>query len=122
MAGSVNKAIIVGHLGQDPEVSRPGELTICKFSVATNQRRKGADGEYVEAVEWHNIVCFDRLAQVCEQYLRRGSQVYVEGQIQTDRWETDGVKSNKSFIRANTVEFLGGKGGNDNDNQRRQAF
>ena len=119
---SVNKAIIVGHLGQDPEVSRPGELTVCKFSVATNQRRKGADGEYVEAVEWHNIVCFDRLAQVCEQYLRRGSQVYIEGQIQTDRWETDGVKQHKTFIRAHTVEFLGGKGGNDNDNQRRQAF
>ena len=120
MAGSVNKCILVGHLGQDPEVRQSGELTICKFSVATNQRRKGSDGQYVDQVEWHNIVCFERLAQVCEQYLRRGSQVYVEGQIQTDRWETDGVKQHKTFVRAHTVEFLGGKG--NDDNQRRQAF
>jgi single-strand DNA-binding protein len=107
MAG-VNKAIILGHLGQDPEVtySQSG-MAIARLSLATSEKVKGED-----RTEWHRVVCFDRLAEVCGEYLAKGRQVYIEGRIQTRSWEDkEGVKRYTTEIVANTMQMLGGSGG-----------
>ena len=85
----VNKVIIVGNLGNDPEVrhSQAGQ-TICSLSVATDESYKDkSTGNKVEVVEWHRIVVFGRLADICAEYLKKGSKVYVEGRNKTDKWE-----------------------------------
>ena len=89
MAGSVNKVIIVGNLGRDPEVRtmQSGDK-VANFSVATSERWKDRNsGEMQERTEWHRIVIFGRTAEIAEQYLRKGSKVYIEGQLQTRKWE-----------------------------------
>ncbi len=89
MAGSVNKVIIVGNLGRDPEVRtmQSGDK-VANFSVATSERWKDRNsGEMQERTEWHRVVIFGRTAEVAEQYLRKGSKVYIEGQLQTRKWE-----------------------------------
>ncbi len=95
MSGSVNKVILVGNLGRDPEVrfSQAGNK-IVNFSMATSDRWKDKNsGEQREKTEWHRVVVFDeRLADVCEKYLKKGSKVYLEGQIQTRDYEKDGQK------------------------------
>ncbi len=94
MAGSVNKVIIVGNLGRDPEIRRTssGEK-IANLNLATSETWKGKDGERKEKTEWHRVVIFDdRLADVAEKYLKKGSKVYLEGQLQTRKWAgNDGV-------------------------------
>ncbi len=89
MAGSVNKVIIVGNLGRDPEVRtmQSGDK-VANFSVATSERWKDRNtGEMQERTEWHRVVIFGRTAEIAEQYLRKGSKVYIEGQLQTRKWE-----------------------------------
>ncbi len=89
MAGSVNKVIIVGNLGRDPEVRtmQSGDK-VANFSVATSERWKDRNtGEMQERTEWHRVVIFGRTAEVAEKYLRKGSKVYIEGQLQTRKWE-----------------------------------
>lgn len=88
MSGSVNKAIIVGNLGADPEVRRMANGNpVVNFSVATSESWKDRDGNRKERVEWHRVVVFSEgLCKIAEQYLRKGSKVYIEGQIQTRRW------------------------------------
>ncbi|MDE0149419.1 MAG: single-stranded DNA-binding protein [Rhodospirillaceae bacterium] len=89
MAGSVNKVILVGNLGRDPEVRtmQSGDK-VANFSVATSERWKDRNsGEMRERTEWHRVVIFGRTAEVAEQYLRKGSKVYIEGQLQTSKWE-----------------------------------
>ena len=102
MAG-VNKAIILGNLGRDPETrySKDGK-PITNFSVATSQKR--GDQEYTE---WHNVVCFGRVAEVAAEYLRKGSKVYVEGMLKTSNWEKDGQKHYRTEIMANQLQMLG---------------
>lgn len=89
MAGSVNKVILIGNLGRDPEVrSLQSGSKVANFSIATSERWKDRNtGEMNEKTEWHRIVMFDRLAEIAEQYLRKGSKVYIEGQLQTRKWE-----------------------------------
>lgn len=99
----VNKVIILGRVGQEPKKSGPA----LKFSVATSEKWKDKSGESQERTEWHNIVVFGKLADICEQYLKKGSQVYVEGRIQTDKYEKDGVTKYSTSIIANTVQFIG---------------
>jgi single-strand DNA-binding protein len=99
----VNKAIILGRTGQDPKRSGPA----LKFSVATSEKWKDKHGESQERTEWHNITVFGKLADICEQYVSKGSQVYVEGRIQTDKYEKDGVTKYSTSIIANTVQFIG---------------
>lgn len=93
MAGSINKALVVGNLGRDPEIrnTQSGEK-IATFSVATSESwRDKASGERKEKTEWHRVVVFnDRLADFVAQYLKKGSKVFVEGQLQTRKWEKDG--------------------------------
>jgi single-strand DNA-binding protein len=90
MAGSVNKVIIVGNLGKDPEIRRfPNGGQVCNFSVATSENwRDKATGERKEKTEWHNIAIFNEgLCRIAEQYLKKGSKVYIEGQLQTRKWQ-----------------------------------
>ena len=110
MAG-VNKVIIVGRLGQDPEIRyMPDGTAVTNFSVATSDEwRDKQSGEKKERTEWHRIVAWRGLGEVCGKYLAKGRQVYVEGKLQTRSWEKDGVTRYSTEIVASTVEFLGGR-------------
>jgi len=114
MAG-INKAIVVGRLGRDPEVRyTPDGTAVANFSVATSQEwRDKNTGEKKELTEWHRIVAFRRLAEICGEYLSKGRQVYVEGRLQTRSWEKDGVTRYTTEIVANDVQFLGGRDSRD---------
>lgn len=111
MAG-VNRAILIGNLGKDPEVKfTDGGKARCNFSIATNESwTDKATGEKKERVEWHNIVAWDKLAELCGKYLAKGRQAYIEGKLQTRKWEKDGVTHYMTEIVAQQVVFLGGKG------------
>jgi len=87
---SVNKVILVGHLGKDPEVKyMANETAVCNFSIATNRSYKDKTGERVEQTEWHNITFFGKQAEVIKEYLKKGNQIYIEGRIQTTQSEKD---------------------------------
>lgn len=105
----VNKVILVGNLGKDPEVKyTPSGTAIANFSIATAESWKGKDGEKQERTEWHNVVAFGKLAEICGEYLHKGKQVYVEGRIQTRQWEDrDGNKRYTTEVVANTMQMLG---------------
>ena len=110
---SVNKAILVGNLGRDPELryTKSGG-PVCNFTLATNEKWKGQDGQLNERTEWHRVVAFGRTGELCAQYLAKGRSVYLEGRIQTREWEDkEGSKRYTTEIIANTVQFLGGRGG-----------
>lgn len=102
----LNKAIIIGNLTRDPELKAlPSGVKVCAFSVATNRTWKDKEGKKQEAVEFHNLVAFSRTAELVGQYLKKGSQVLVEGRIQTRNWESDGKKMYRTEIVAETVQF-----------------
>ena len=108
----INKTILVGNLGRDPEVrSTTSGIPVTNFSLATNRRWKNRDGERQEATEWHNIVCFGRQAEVAGQYLARGRQVYVEGRLQTRSWEDKitGVIRYRTEIVCENFQMLGNR-------------
>ncbi len=110
MAG-INKVIIVGNLGRDPEVSyMPSGAAVAKFSVATSETWNDKNtGEKKERTEWHNIVAWDKLGEICGKYLSKGRQVYVEGKLQTRKWQDkEGSDRYTTEIVAQTVQFLGG--------------
>jgi single-strand DNA-binding protein len=114
MARGVNKAIIVGTLGQDPEVRYTANGgAVANISVATNETwRDKATGENQERTEWHRIVMFGRLAEIAQQYLKKGSQAYFEGRIQTRKWQDQSGNDRYSTeIVANEMQMLGGRGG-----------
>ena len=113
MARGVNKAIIIGTLGRDPEVKyTAGGSAIVNVSVATNETWKDRNtGENQERTEWHRIVIFGKLAEIAAQYLKKGSQVYLEGRIQTRKWQgQDGQDRYTTEIVANEMQMLGGRG------------
>jgi single-strand DNA-binding protein len=113
MAGSVNKVILVGRLGKDPELrSIPSGTSVAKFSLATDDRFSDKAGEKQERTEWHNVVVWGKLAEICGQYLRKGKLVYIEGSIRTDSWDDKetGVKKYRTEIIANTMQMLEKKG------------
>lgn len=107
---SVNKAILVGRLGHDPSLKFTDDGTaIANFSLATTEKWK-KDGEKQERTEWHKIVIFGRLAEIAGEYCRKGSQIYLEGKIQTRQWEDkDGNKRYTTEIVAFQMQLLGGK-------------
>ena len=94
MARGVNKVILIGNSGADPELRyTPGGTAVSNFSIATNESWTDSSGEKQERTEWHRIVVWGRLAEICNQYMRKGSKVYIEGKLQTSSWEgQDGVK------------------------------
>ncbi len=111
---SVNKVILVGRLGKDPEVItfESGAKKV-SFTLATNDRYKNKEGQTVDSTEWHNIFCWNKLADIAESYLRKGKQVYVEGKIKTRTYEEDGKKRYITEIEAQTFQMLGSSGEGD---------
>ena len=108
----INKAILIGRLGSDPEVRyTPSGVAVANFSVATSEEWKDKDsGEKKERTEWHRIVAWRRLGEICGEYLSKGKQVYVEGRIQPRSWEDrDGNKKYTTEIIANDIQFLGSR-------------
>ncbi len=114
MAGkSVNKVILLGNLGKDPEVKyTPQGKPVAKFSLATNERYKDKDGNWQDRTEWHNIVLWERLAEIAGEYLKKGSKVYIEGRIRTDSWDDKQTNQKKYMtnIIGNELVLLGGRG------------
>jgi len=108
----LNKVMLIGHLGKDPELSyTPNGTAVCKFTIATDESYKGDDGNIVPKTEWHNITAWRKLGELCAQYLKKGSRVYLEGKIQTDSYEKDGKKSYFTKVVISEMLMLDSKGG-----------
>jgi len=108
---SVNKAILVGRLGRDPETRyTSGGQAVCNFTLATDETYKDRSGERQKRTEWHRIVVWGKLAEICQQYLKKGSLVFIEGRIQTRQWDDrDGNKRTTTEIVASGMRMLGPK-------------
>ncbi len=109
---AVNKVILIGNLGQNPEVKHtPGGQAVCNMSFATNESWVDKNGQKQEKTEWHRVVAFGKLAELCGQYLTKGRQSYIEGKLQTRQWQDkDGQTRYTTEIVAQTIQFLGGAG------------
>jgi single-strand DNA-binding protein len=110
---SVNKVILIGNLGRDPELryTQQGQA-VANFTLATNENWTNKSGDREERTEWHRVVAWARTAELCAEYLAKGRTVYVEGRLQTREWEDkDGQKRRTTEVVAQTVQFLGGRGG-----------
>jgi single-strand DNA-binding protein len=120
---SVNKVILVGRLGQNPEVRyTPSGSAVANFSVATNEAWTDKSGQKQERTEWHRVVVWGKLAELCNQYLQKGRQCYVEGRLQTREWtDKDGVKKYSTEVQAQTVQFLGSDRGAGAENRAPNA-
>ncbi|MFN3375498.1 MAG: single-stranded DNA-binding protein [Burkholderiaceae bacterium] len=117
---SVNKVIIVGNLGRDPEVRTfPSGGRVANFTVATTEKWKDKQtGEQREATEWHRLVASDKLAEIVGQYLRKGSQVYVEGSLRTRKWtDQSGAEKYSTEIRVDRLQMLGSRQGGQQDGE-----
>ena len=114
MARGINKVILVGNLGRDPETRYlPSGGAVTNVSLATSRSWKDRDsGEQKEKTEWHRVVFFNRLGEIAGEYLKRGSKVYVEGELRTREWEKEGQKHFTTEIVANEMQMLDSKGGN----------
>lgn len=124
---SVNKVIIVGNLGKDPELKRtPSGAPVTDFSVATTERFTDKSGNRKEETEWHNVVLWNKLAENASQYLRKGSSVYIEGKLKTRSWDDNGQKRYRTEIIASAMQFLDGKpqeqGGGNYQQQPQQQY
>jgi single-strand DNA-binding protein len=121
MAG-VNKVILVGNLGADPEMRyTAGGTAVCKFSLATSRKFTGKDGQKQEKTEWHRIVAWAKLAEICGQYLSKGKQVVIEGRIEYGSYEKDGVKHYTTDIVAENMTMLGSPPGQGNRGQEPES-
>jgi single-strand DNA-binding protein len=126
MAGrSVNKVVLLGRLGKDPEVKyTPQGTPVAKFTLATNERFKDKSGEWQDRTEWHNVTAWQRTAEIVGEYLKKGSQVYIEGSLRTHSWDdkTSGQKKYMTEIVVNELILLGGRGeGGGGDTSRGAA-
>lgn len=119
---SVNKVILIGNLGKDPELRyMPDGNAVANFSIATTERWKDKNGDKQEKTEWHNIVAYRKLAEICGEYLEKGSPVYIEGRLQTRKWQDkEGNNRYTTEIVADRMQMLGGKrdGGNSRSTER----
>lgn len=111
---SVNKAILIGNVGRDPEVRHlESGMATASFTMATSERFKDKSGEWKEQTEWHNIVCWRNTAELVEKYVRKGTQLYVEGKIKTRKYTTkDGIEKYVTEIVADSIQFIGKKSDN----------
>jgi len=111
MAGSINKVILIGRVGRDPEIKyTPNGNPVAKFSLATDETFKDRSGEQQRRTEWHNIVAWNKLAEICGEYLTKGKQIYIEGSIRSRQWEDpSGNKRTGYDIVARTMQMLGSK-------------
>ena len=113
---SVNKVILLGRLGKDPEVNyMPNGDAVANFSIATSEKWKDKSGESHESTEWHNIVAFRRIAEVIGEYVKKGDMIYIEGKLKTDKYEKDGVTRYSTKIIMERLEMLGGKRSEEGD-------
>jgi single-strand DNA-binding protein len=122
MAKSVNKVILVGNLGKDPEVKyTPGGVPVAKFSLATNERYKDKGGEWQDRTEWHNLVAFQRTAEIVGEYVKKGSKIYVEGRLQTSSWEDkqSGEKKYRTEVIVQDLVLLSGRGDIESEGRSR---
>lgn len=119
---SLNKVMILGNLGADPEIRyTQSQLAICSLRMATNERRKNADGEWVDETEWHRVTVFGKQAENCAQYLKKGRQAFIEGRIKTNKWQDkEGNDRYTTEILANNVQFIGGRSGDSGGYQNSQ--
>ena len=109
---SVNKVILVGNVGRDPEIKHLDKgVAVAKFSLATTENYTSKTGEKVSNTEWHNIVAWRGLAEVVEKYVKKGSQLYIEGRLRTNSYEKEGVKHYTTEINADTMHMLGKREG-----------
>lgn len=114
MAKGLNKVMLIGRLGKDPELKYTEKGTAyCNFSIATDESYKDENGNKVERTEWHNIVTWRKLAEICQQYLKKGSKIYCEGKLQTDSYEKDGLKRYSTKIVMTDMAMLDSKTAND---------
>lgn len=108
---SLNKATLIGNLGADPEVRYTQNNTaVAMLSIATSEKYKDRDGQQVEKTEWHRVVAWAKLAEICQNYLKKGDKVYIEGPIQTREYEKDGQKRFTTEIKALNMVMLGSSG------------
>jgi single-strand DNA-binding protein len=106
----INKVILVGHLGRDPEIrTLDTGAKVASFSLATSETYKNKEGQKIDMTEWHNIVVWRGLADIAEKYLKKGNLVYLEGRIKTRSYEKDGIKKYMTEIVADTMQMLGGR-------------
>ncbi len=120
--GGLNKVMIIGRLGNDPELKyTPQGQAVCSMTLATDESYKAKDGNMINKVEWHRIVLWRFLAENAGKYLKKGSQVYIEGKLQTRMWEKDNQKHYTTEIVANEMTFLGGKLEGDQPQQSQQS-
>jgi len=119
---SVNKVILLGRLGQDPELKyTPGGMAVCTLRLATNEYWVDKSGQKQEKTEWHSVVVWGKQAEHCNQYLAKGRQVFVEGRLQTRSWDAkDGTKRYATEVNASTVQFIDGQKGASNGDAPRQ--
>jgi single-strand DNA-binding protein len=113
MAKGVNKVFLLGNVGKDPEIrTTAGGMTVATFSLATADRAKDQQGNWTDKTEWHNLVAFQRTAEVIRDYVKKGSQIYIEGKIQTRSWDDKetNVKKYRTEILINELTLLGGRG------------
>ena len=112
MARGINKVMLIGNLGRDPETRyAQNGSAVTRFSIATSESWKDrTSGEQHERTEWHNVVCFARLAEIAGEYLRKGSKVYVEGSLRTSSWEANGEKKYRTEINARELQMLDSRG------------
>lgn len=125
MPKSVNKVILVGNVGKDPEVNyTPSGVALAKFSVATNESFKDKSGQWQDRTEWHNILAWQRLAEIVGEYVQKGTKLYIEGKLQTSNWEdrNSGEKKYRTEIVARDIVLLGSRetGGNEERNSAAQ--
>lgn len=120
--GSLNKVMLIGNLGRDPEIRYTNSgSSVANYSIATTDRWTDRQGQKQERTEWHDIVAFDRLADLSQNYLRKGSNVFIEGRLQTRSWEnSDGQKMYRTEVVANQIQFLD-KGWSDNGNDNQET-
>jgi single-strand DNA-binding protein len=113
MARGINKVILIGNLGQDPELRYTGGGTaVCNMRLATNESYKDSEGQLVEKTEWHSVVAWARLAEICGEYLKKGSQVYFEGSLQTRQWDDkEGQTRYTTEVKAREMMMLSGREG-----------
>jgi single-strand DNA-binding protein len=114
MAKGVNKVMLLGNVGKDPEIrSTAGGVIIASFGLATADRQKDQTGNWVDKTEWHNLVAFNRTAEIVRDYVKKGTQLFIEGKIQTRSWDDkeSGQKKNRTEILVNELSLLGGKPG-----------
>ncbi len=113
MAKSVNKVILLGNVGKDPEIkATAGGVVVANFSIATSDRFKDKDGSWQDRTEWHNLVAFQRTAEIVRDYVKKGNKLYIEGSLRTSSWDdkTSGQKKYKTEIIVNDLSLLSGRG------------